>query len=50
MGNLRRALPWVAVFAVGLAPIPIYSLASVIGRRVRRKHRERTGKRVSPRR
>ena len=34
---LSGALSWLAVFAIGLAPMLVYWLAGVIGRALRRK-------------
>ena len=41
MGSLRWALPWVAVGAVGLAPILVYWVARLIGRAFRSKRADR---------
>jgi hypothetical protein len=43
-----RALSWVAVFAVGLAPMLVYWLATVIRRSVRRKREGKARRRANP--
>ena len=35
--SLKRAVSWLVVFAVGLAPILVYWVAGLIGRAFRRK-------------
>jgi hypothetical protein len=44
--KLKRALSWLVVFAVGLAPMLVYWLAGLIGRAFRSKRADRgTGSR-----
>ena len=47
MDSLRRALPWLMVVAVGLAPMLIYWVGSVIGR-AHRNARQRAGSALVP--
>jgi hypothetical protein len=39
MASLRRALSWLIVLIVGLAPMLVYFAAGVVGRTIRRKAR-----------
>lgn len=39
MAILRRALAWLIVLIVGLAPMLVYFVAGVVGRAIRRKAR-----------
>ena len=48
MDSLRWALPWLMVVAVGLAPMLIYWVGSVIGRAVHRNARQRAGSALVP--
>jgi hypothetical protein len=39
MASLRRALSWLIVLIVGLAPMLVYFAAGTVGRAIRRKGR-----------